>query len=82
MTPKSDGALGSFICSETFQQYLGNFSTKSFIFWQRWGGGGGVGEEQLFFSWLMWDNCAYFNCDQLAIADKETKINVVFVKYI
>ena len=43
---------------------------------------GGVGEEQLFFSWLMWDNCAQFNCDQLAMADKETKINVVFVKYI
>ena len=30
--------------------------------WGVEGGGwrveGGVGEEQLFFSWLMWDNCA------------------------
>lgn len=46
------------------------------------GGGGGVEDEWLFFSWVMWDNCAQFNCDQLAMADKETKINVVFVKYI
>ena len=41
-----------------------------------------MGKEQLFFSWVMWDNCAQFNSDQLAMADKETKINVVFVKYI
>ena len=68
------------------QRLFGNIlgtSQPNLLFSGRGGGvGGGVGEEQLFFSWLMWDNCAYFNCDQLAMADKETKINVVFVKYI
>ena len=65
-----------------FSNILGTSQPNLLFTGRGGGGGGGVGEEQLFFSWLMWDNCAYFNCDQLAIADKETKINVVFVKYI
>ena len=63
-----------------FSNILGTSQPNLLFSGRRWGGG--VEEEQLFFSWLMWDNCAQFNCDQLAMADKETKINVVFVKYI
>lgn len=65
-----------------FSSILGTSQPNLLFSGRGWGGGGGVEDEWLFFSWVMWDNCAQFNCDQLAMADKETKINVVFVKYI